>query len=89
MEGSKQALSILNEYGKSKLRVWQEYGWSMVRVWLEANILFPRWEQNIPTLGTKHSQPGNKTSLRLVIMLLLMVVGATGAWGQVTDYSGV
>ena len=26
----------------------------------EAQILFPAWEQNIPTLGTKYSQPGNK-----------------------------
>ena len=34
MEGSKQALSILNEYGKSKPRVWLEYGWSMGRVWV-------------------------------------------------------
>lgn len=30
----------------------------------EENI-FPRWEQNIPTLGTKHSHAGNKTGLRL------------------------
>ena len=26
----------------------------------EAKKLFPAWEQNIPTLGTKYSQPGNK-----------------------------
>ena len=26
----------------------------------EAQFLFPAWEQNIPTLGTKYSQPGNK-----------------------------
>ena len=26
----------------------------------EANILFPAWEQNIPTVGTKRFQPGNK-----------------------------
>ena len=29
-------------------------------------FLFPRWEQNIPTPGTKHSHAGNKTALRLV-----------------------
>ena len=26
----------------------------------EADILFPRWEQNVPGLGIKRSQPGNK-----------------------------
>ena len=30
-------------------------------------FLFPRWEQNIPTLGTKHSHAGNKTGLRLCL----------------------
>ena len=40
---------------------------SMARVCLGANILFPGWEQNIPTLGTKYSQPGNKTGLRLAL----------------------
>ena len=30
----------------------------------EENI-FPRWEQNVPTLGTKHSHAGNKTGLWL------------------------
>ena len=30
-----------------------------------SNILFPRWEQNIPTLGMKYSQAGNKMGLRL------------------------
>ena len=30
-------------------------------------FLFPRWEQNIPTLGTKHSHVGNKMGLRLVL----------------------
>ena len=44
-------------------RVWLEYAWSMARV----NILFPHWEQNIPTLGTKHSHLGNKTGLRLAL----------------------
>ena len=44
-------------------------------------------EQNIPTLGTKHSQPGNKTGFRLLVSLLLMLVlGSTSVWGQ--DYSG-
>ena len=51
--------------------------------------LFPHWGKNIPTLGTKHSQPGNKTGLRFAISLLLMfVLGINTAWGQ-TDYSGV
>ena len=52
--------------------------------------LFPAWEKNIPTLGTKYSQPGNKTGLRFAISLLLMfVLGINTAWGQETDYSGV
>ena len=51
--------------------------------------LFPAWEHNIPTLGTKHSHLGNKTGLRLAVSLLLMfVLGINTAWGQ-TDYSGV
>ena len=29
--------------------------------------LFPAWEHNIPTLGTKHSQPGNKTARNLIV----------------------
>ena len=91
----------------SMLRVWLEYAWSMARVWLEyaysmptvcleTKNLFPYGEQNIPTLGTKHSQPGNKTGFlrpfsskraelerRLVMsMLLLLMVGVNGAWGQ-------
>ena len=53
-----------------------------------ANILFPHWEQNVPTLGTKHSHLGNKTGLRLAISLILMLLlGVNTAWGQ-TDYSG-
>ena len=32
-----------------------------------ADNIFPRWEQNIPTLGTKHSQAGNKMGLRLAL----------------------
>lgn len=43
------------------VREWLEYAWSMARVCLETRNLFPYGEQNIPTLGTKHSQPGNKT----------------------------
>ena len=52
--------------------------------------LFPAWEHNIPTLGTKCSQPRNKTGLRFAISLLLMfVLGINTAWGQETpDYSG-
>ena len=49
---------------------------------IEENI-FPRWEHNIPTLGTKHSHAGNKTTLRLTVtLLLMMVVGVNGVWGQ-------
>ena len=52
-------------------------------------LLFPAWEQNIPSLGTKHSHLGNKTGLRFAVSLLLMfVLGINTAWGQ-TDYSGV
>ena len=52
-------------------------------------LLFPAWEQNIPSLGTKHSHLGNKTALRLALSLLLMfLLGITTSWGQ-TDYSGV
>ena len=91
-----QALAIL----MSMLRVWLEYAWKQPRVWLEyaysmptvcleTKNLFPYWEQNIPTLGTKHSQAGNKTGFRLLVSLLLMLVlGSTSVWGQ-TDYSGV
>ena len=47
------------------------------------HTFFPAWEQNIPTLGTKHSQPGNKTALKLAVTLLLMfVLGINTAWGQ-------
>ena len=50
--------------------------------------LFLAWEHNIPTLGTKCSQPGNQTGLRFALSLLLMfVLGINTAWGQ-TDYSG-
>ena len=56
-------------------------------VCIETKNLFPYGEQNIPTLGTKHSQPGNKTGFRLLMSLLLMLVlGSTSVWGQ--DYSG-
>lgn len=52
-------------------------------VCLETKNLFPYGEQNIPTLGTKHSQPGNKTGFRLLASLLLMLVlGSTSVWGQ-------
>ena len=93
-----QALAIL----MSMLRVWLEYAWKQPRVWLEyaysmptvcleTKNLFPYGEQNIPTLGTKHSQPGNKTGFRLLVSLLLMLVlGSGSVWGQETpDYSGV
>ena len=47
-------------------------------------------EKNIPALGTKCSQPRNKTGLRFALSLLLMfVLGINTAWGQETpDYSG-
>ena len=56
--------------------------------------LFPAWEKNIPTLGTKYSQPGNQTGLRFALSLLLMfVLGINTAWGQGspvgTDRSGI
>lgn len=85
-------------------RVWLEYAYSMPTVCLETKNLFPYWEQNIPTLGTKHSQPGNKTDFlrpfsskraelerRLLVSLFLMLVlGSGSVWGQeTTDYSGV
>ena len=51
--------------------------------------LFPAWDKNIPTLGTKCSHTGNKTALRLALSLLLMfVLGINTAWGQTPDYSG-
>ena len=51
--------------------------------------LFPAWGKNIPTLGSKCSQPRNKTGLRFALSLLLMfVLGIITAWGQ-TDYSGM
>ena len=49
------------EYAWKQPRVWLEYAYSMPTVCLETKNLFPYGEQNIPTLGTKHSQPGNKT----------------------------
>ena len=60
-------LRVCLEAAWSMARVWLEYGYTMARVCLGAKILFPGWEQNIPTLGTKYSQPGNKTGLRLAL----------------------
>ncbi len=110
MAGFSQFLAIL----MSMLRVWLEYAWKQPRVWLEyaysmptvcleTKNLFPYGEQNIPTLGTKHSQPGNKTGFlrpfsskraelerRLLVSLLFMLVlGSGSVCGQETpDYSG-
>ena len=92
-----QALAIL----MSMLRVWLEYAYSMPTVCLETKNLFPYGEQNIPTLETKHSLPGNKTGfLRpfsskraelerrlLMSMLLMLVLGSTSVWGK--DLSGI
>ena len=52
--------------------------------------LFPAWGKNIPTLGTKCSQPRNKTGLRFAISLLLMfVLGINTAWGQTYKYYAI
>ena len=67
MASTRHTLGILFGYGWSMARVWLEYAYTMARVCLGANILFPGWEQNIPTLGTKYSQPGNKTGLQLAL----------------------
>ena len=91
-------LRVWLEYAWKQPRVWLEYAYSMPTVCLETKNLFPYGEQNIPTLGTKHSQPGNKTGFlrpfsskraelerRLLVSLLLMLVlGSTSVWGQVT-----
>ena len=94
-------LRVWLEYAWKQPRVWLEYAYSMPTVCLETRNLFPYGEQNIPTLGTKHSQPGNKTGFlrpfsskraelerRLLVSLFLMLIlGSTSVWGQ-TDYSG-
>ena len=47
-------------------------------------------EKTIPALGTKCSQPRNKTALRFALSLLLMLMlGVNAAWGQTHPYSGV
>ena len=72
----------------SMLRVWLEYAYSMPTVCLETKNLFPYGEQNIPTLGTKHSQPGNKTGFRLLVSLFLMLVlGSTSVWSDPIDFN--
>ncbi len=86
------------------VREWLEYAYSMPTVCLETKNLFPYGEQNIPTLGTKHSQPGNKTGFlrpfsskraelerRLAVsMLLMLTLGSGSVWGQSgTDRSGI
>ena len=89
-------LRVWLEYAWKQPRVWLEYAYSMPTVCLETKNLFPYREQNIPTLGTKHSLPGNKTGfLRpfsskraelerrlLMSMLLMLVLGSTSVWGQ-------
>ena len=94
-------LRVWLEYAWKQPRVWLEYAYSMPTVCLETKNLFPYGEQNIPTLGTKHSQPGNKTGFlrpfsskraelerRLLVSLFLMLVlGSTSVWGQ--DLSGI
>ena len=84
-------LRVCLQYAYSMPRVCLGYAWSMARVCLGANILFPHWEQNIPIQGTKHSHLGNKTALRLVVsMLLMLTLGSGSAWGQTnTDLSGI
>ena len=50
------------------------------------HTFFPAWEQNIPSLGTKYSHTGNKTGLRLVVSLLLMLIVGNGKmWGQIDE----
>ena len=109
-QGSKHTLAILLsklrsslEAAWSKARVRLEYAYSMPTVCLETRNLFPYGEQNIPTLGTKHSQPGNKTGFlrpfsskraelerRLLVSLLLMLVlGSTSVWGQTKVSDGI
>ena len=51
--------------------------------------LFPAWEHNIPTLGNKYSQPGNKTALRLALSLLLMFVLGSSVWAQTKVPDGI
>ncbi len=96
-------LRVWLEYAWKQPRVWLEYAYSMPTVCLETKYLFPYGEQNIPTLGTKHSQPGNKTGFlrpfsskraelerRLLISLLLMLVlGSTSVWGQTKVSDGI
>ena len=92
-------LRVWLEYAWKQPRVWLEYAYSMPTVCLETKNLFPYGEQNIPTLGTKHSQPGNKTGFlrpfsskraelerRLLVSLFLMLVLGS-VWGE--DYSGM
>lgn len=53
--------------------------------------IFPRWEHHIPTLGTERSHAGNKQGslmsrpLLLPFLLLMLFLGTTNAWGQVTS----
>lgn len=96
-------LRVWLEYAWKQPRVWLEYAYSMPTVCLETKNLFPYGEQNIPTLGTKHSQPGNKTGFlrpfsskraelerRLLVSLLLMLVlGSTSVWGQTKVSDGI
>ena len=105
MAGSSHTLSLLmsmlrvsQEAAWSMARVWLEYAYThrtggqtpCAEVCLETKNLFPYGEQNIPTLGTKHSQPGNKTGFRLLVSLLLMLVlGSVSVWGQTHPYAGV
>ena len=105
MAGSSHTLSLLMsmlrvslEAAWSMARVWLEYAYThrtggqtpCAEVCLETKNLFPYGEQNIPTLGTKHSQPGNKTGFRLLVSLLLMLVlGSVSVWGQTHPYAGV
>ena len=55
--------------------------------------LFPHWEKNIPSLGKKYSHTGNNNKvteghslcalfLRTFIVMVMMVMGVTGVWGQ-------
>ena len=75
MAGSKQALGILNEYGKSKPRVWLEYGWSMARVCLR--------QLKVESLKFKDSL----NFLRYAVcVILMMVVGVSEMKGATVTY---
>ena len=94
MASPRQTLSILNEYGKSMLRVCLEYGKSMPRVCLEYGKSMPRvcleYGKSMPRVCLEYAWSGvhtTKSALRYALMIVVMMIGVTGVWGQ--DHSGV